>query len=373
MEQFKFNINYENCLTNLSSSIRKYFNLPYYHKTIPLIDKILEEKKPENLIVMLFDGMGSRIIKKNLPENSFLIKKQITEITSVFPPTTTAATTSLETGLNPIEHGWLGWTMYINPLNNVYTLFWNSKMGEKEVDESFIKIKENYLNPKRIVDELNENEICESYLLSPHCDENKKCNIKYQKLNNIFETLEELISKKGKKYIYVYNNEPDHTMHSKGCYSSEAIKEIKKINNSIEKFSQKINSDNTLIIVTADHGHLTNENVILCEEISHLMERNLSIEGRACSFKIKKGKEEKFKNKFNLYYGNDFHLFSKDEVIKNQFFGDGNMNFLYESAIGDFLAISKNKKNLIEPNDILLKSGHGGISDDESYIPIIII
>ena len=76
---------------------------------------------------------------------------------------------------------------------------------------------------------------------------------------------------------------------------------------------------------------------------------------------------------FNLYYGNDFYLFSKDEVIKNQFFGDGNMNFLYESAIGDFLAISKNKKNLIEPNDILLKSGHGGISDDESYIPIIII
>lgn len=372
MELFKFKINYENCLTNLSCSIKKYYNLPYNHKTIPLIDKILEEKKPENLILILFDGMGSRILKKNLSENSFLIKKQINEITSVFPPTTASATTSLISGLNPIEHGWLGWTMYIHPLNKIYTLFWNSEKGKKQSDNHFIKIKEKYLNPKTIVDELNENKICESYLISPFCDETNIFNKKYNKLNDMINILEELISKNGKKYIYVYNPEPDHIMHLKGCDSKEAIKEIKKINNQIEDFSKKINN-NTLIIITADHGHLNNENIILNEEISNLMERDLSIEGRVCSFKIKNGKKEEFKNKFIKFYGNDFNLFSKDEIIKNKFFGDGNMNFLFENALGDFIAISKNNKNLIESQDFPLKSSHAGISDDEVYVPLIII
>ena len=49
------------------------------------------------------------------------------------------------------------------------------------------------------------------------------------------------------------------------------------------------------------------------------------------------------------------------------------MNYLFEDAIGDFISISKNNKNFIESNDFSLKSGHGGITDDEVYVPLIII
>lgn len=103
--------NYKECLTNLTCSIRKYFELDYKHNTLDYIDKLLEEKQPKNVVVIPFDGMGSRILDRTLSKSDFLIKQKYKEITTVFPATTTAATTSMQTGLNPIEHGYLGWNM----------------------------------------------------------------------------------------------------------------------------------------------------------------------------------------------------------------------------------------------------------------------
>ena len=53
--------NYQECLTNLACSIEKYFDLTPKHNTLPYVDRILEEKKPENVVVILLDGLGSSI------------------------------------------------------------------------------------------------------------------------------------------------------------------------------------------------------------------------------------------------------------------------------------------------------------------------
>lgn len=105
--------NYNECLTNFACSIRKYFDLDYKHNTLSYIDKLLEEKNPKNVVTILFDGMGSNIIDRILKKDSFLIKNRIKSITTVFPATTVAATTSIMTGLNPVESGMLGWDMIL--------------------------------------------------------------------------------------------------------------------------------------------------------------------------------------------------------------------------------------------------------------------
>ena len=92
---------YNECLTNLACSIRKYFNLDYKHNTLPEIDEVLEANQPQKVVLMLFDGMGSRIIERTLSDNDFFRKNMIKEITTVFPTTTTAATTSIRTGYFP--------------------------------------------------------------------------------------------------------------------------------------------------------------------------------------------------------------------------------------------------------------------------------
>ena len=78
---------------------------------------LFEKKQPENVVLLLFDGLGSRIINTFLDKNSFLKKNLKTEIYSVFPPTTASCLNSLKTGLNPSEHGCLGFSVYVPPIN----------------------------------------------------------------------------------------------------------------------------------------------------------------------------------------------------------------------------------------------------------------
>ena len=127
--------NYNECITNLSNSILKHFNQETHHNTIEYLDNILD-KDYKNVIVILCDGMGSILLDEMLDKDSFLIKNRIKTITSVYPPTTTAATTSMLSGLNPNEHGWLGWDLYFKKENKVISMFTNTlKDSETKAEE----------------------------------------------------------------------------------------------------------------------------------------------------------------------------------------------------------------------------------------------
>ena len=150
--------NYKECLTNLACSIRKYFELEYKHNTLDYIDKILDEYKPKNVVTILCDGMGSNIMDRMLDGNSFLIKNRIKPITTVFPATTVAATTSMMTGLNPAETGMIGWDIYYKDIDKIISTFLNIEKGDKEekILQEAIDYNNKHMIRKTIVDEINE-------------------------------------------------------------------------------------------------------------------------------------------------------------------------------------------------------------------------
>lgn len=356
--------NYKECLTNLACSIRKYFELKYKHNTLDYIDKILEEDKPNNVIIILFDGMGSKILDKTLDENSFFIKNRYKDITTVFPATTTAATTSIRTGLNPIEHGWLGWNTYIYNIDKTITLFLKTEKGKNETCEEFTR--NNTLISRTIVDEINEKDKYNAYELFPF-GENK-----YSGFDDMINKIYNLTKKEGRKYIYAYNDEPDHTMHELGSDNEIVKRLIIERNNKVEELCNKIKD--SMVIVIADHGHLKVENIFLKDypEILNMLERTTSIEQRAVSFKVKKENFQDFSTKFNEVFSNDFDLLPKEEVINFKLFGDGIENELFDNAIGDFIAIAKSNKCLLTDGDDELFSHHAGYTDDEIFVPLIL-
>lgn len=359
--------NYNECLTNLACSIQKYFGLKSKHNSIGYIDKLLDEKQPKNVVLMLFDGMGSRILDRALDKNSFFRKNRIKEITTVFPATTTAATTSICTGLNPIEHGWLGWNMYIAPINETITLFLNSEKGKEGVSNNFLKVKEKLVQ-RTIIDEINENTEYSAIELFPFGEK------KYNNLDEMLQIIQEECNKEGKKYIYAYDTEPDHSMHDFGPDNSKVKKLIQIRNNKVEELCKKLND--SIIIIIADHGHKEVEHIYLKNypKIMEMLERTTSLEQRAVSFKIKKDDKERFVKEFNKNFGKDFQLYSKSEIIGHHLFGYGDENELFRDAIGDFIAIAENSnKCIITDGDEILKSQHAGYSNDEIYVPLIVI
>lgn len=360
--------NYNECLTNLACSIQKYFGLNTKHNSIKYIDNLLNEKQPKNVVVILFDGMGSRILDRTLDKTLFFIKHKVKEITTVFPATTTAATTSIRTGLNPIEHGWLGWNMYIAPINETITLFKNIEKGKEGViSNNFLKVKEKLVQ-RTITDAINENTQYNAIELFPF-DKNK-----YNNLEEMLEIIKEECNKKGKRYIYAYDTEPDHTMHDFGP-EDDKVKELIKIrNDKVERLCEKLND--SIIIIIADHGHKKVEHIYLKNypKIMEMLERTTSLEQRAVCFKIKKEYKEQFVKEFNKNFDRDFKLYSQSEIIKSNLFGYGDENELFRDALGDFIAIAEDSnKCIITEGDEVLKSQHAGYSDDEIYVPLIVI
>ncbi len=361
--------NYDECLTNLACSIRKYFGLEYHHKSILYIDELLAKKQPDNVIIILFDGMGSRILDRTLAENSFFRTNKYKEITTVFPATTTAATTSIRTGLNPIEHGWLGWNTYIKPIDKTITLFLNCEKGKEEVCQDFLEVKNKLVNTT-IADEIENAGVYRAKEFFPFKTGNA---ITYSNLDNMLNQITEETKIKGKKFIYAYDDEPDHTMHDYGA-DSEIVKNlIKERNKKVENFCN--NLTNSLVIIIADHGHIKVDNIFLNDypELLNMLERTTSIEQRAVSFKVKKEYLNIFVDKFNELFGNYFNIYSKSEILESKLFGDGTPNELFDAAIGDFIAIANSNKCLVTDGDDVLFSQHAGYTDDEVFIPLIIV
>ena len=361
--------NYNECLTNLACSIRKYFGLEYKHNTLDYIDAILEEQKPKNVVTILCDGMGSNIMDRMLPSDSFLIKNRIKAITTVFPATTVAATTSMMTGLNPVETGMLGWDMYYKDIDKTITVFMNSEKGDfeyKPLDEA-IEYNRKHMIRKSIMDELNEKTDYKGYTLFPF-GENA-----YKDLDDMYKIIEDKCNEDGMKYIYAYDTDPDHTMHEIGCDKPKIKSIIEDINRRIEKLSGKLTD--TVIFVVADHGHHNVENMFIKDypDIEECLLRNTSLEPRAINFFVKPDKKNIFENLFNKYFGNDFDLYSTEEVIASKLFGDGEENEIFRDALGDYLAIAKTDKTLLYEGSEVLKSQHAGYTEDEILVPLIVV
>lgn len=140
---------YDKSLLSLASSVLKHFGAESSHASYPYVDDLIA-KDYMNVVVMLFDGLGTKILDKHLPEDSFLRKHFVESFSSVFPPTTTAATVSIESGLSPAEHGWLGWSLYFSSIDTTVSIFPNTISGSKGVQAAQYHVARKFLPYKNI-------------------------------------------------------------------------------------------------------------------------------------------------------------------------------------------------------------------------------
>ena len=356
--------NYQDSIVNLACSIRKYFGLDPRHKTIKDIDELLERKQPRNVVVLLYDGMGYELLKRNLP-NSFFLNNCLRGFSSVAPATTTASTTSIITGKYPKEHGWLGWDLFFVPENKIVTMFTN-ELKDTSIKAANYSLAWKYYATETIMEEINLEGKYEAKYISPYGD------IKYDSLDEMLDKIYLTCMQDGKKFIYAYNPEPDSTMHELGTNHKKVLKLFKTINDKTEEMCKKLDDD-TVVIIVADHGHLNCEPILLDDysDFKETLDGDVWIESRLCSFKVKN--EDKFVLLFNKYFSDYFELRTKEEVIEMNLFGLGKEHKLFRKSLGDYFALGgTNKYFRYSKDSVNLKSMHAGFTEDEMIIPLIV-
>lgn len=227
-----------------------------------------------------------------------------------------------------------GWDMYFKDINKTVTVFTN-KIKDTNKDAENYNIIQRNLPYKRIDTLIQENnEEVNTTMLFPF-GENK-----YETIEDMIDRIEDICKNKQKNFIYAYVDNPDTTMHGTGTNSIETKSIIKLLNDEIEKLSKNVKD--TVIIVIADHGHINSSKVNLedYKDLKQMLERDISIESRACAFFVKEGLKEKFEKLFNKYFARDFILLTKQEVIDKKVFGIGKENGLFRDAIRRLPSIS---------------------------------
>lgn len=357
---------YNNSIVNLICSVLKHYGAEYRHNTLPVFDKYLE-KNYKNVVIMLFDGLGVHALETHLNKDSFLRKHFEAEISSVFPPTTTSATTTIETGLTPTEHGWLGWSLYFSEIDKIVNVFINTIKGTSEQAADY-HVGNTIIPYKSVYDIINETGNAKAYSVSPYGTN------KVSSYMEMFDETERLCSMDGNKYIYTYFEQPDADMHDCGYYSDEAAAWIEKIDRDVENMCHKLKD--TLIIVTADHGHISLKYKFVSDypELSEMLVRPVSIESRAACFYVKDEYKKKFADEFYKDFGHDFMLLSRQEVMEKRLFGDGRIHPKFQEFIGDFLAVAIEDTGIVNNHEChQFLSNHAGMTIQEMMVPFIVI
>lgn len=364
-------VNYNNCITNLTSSIQKHFSLTPNYKTNELIDKLLVQKDYENVIVFVFDGMGNSIIDKNTSKNHYLQTHRVGKMDSTFPPTTANCTTSFITGLNPISTGWLGWSTYYKDLSRVIDNYPNcDALSKEKIDGENIALKRMPIKDLGTIIQEKSNDEVKYFKVFPSFAENG-C----KSLKEFEHRICKICNQKGKKYIYAYWGEPDYTMHDEGTCNDHVKSILNKIGKTLHHIERK--TKNTIGIVSADHSQIDVTPIALYTyfDLLSCLKAPFSCDSRCAFFFIKEGKEEEFKQLFNKYFSQFYDLYSKDEVIENHIFGYGKENEMFKDEVGDYVAIAKDRyyfMQSVSEDGHFFKGHHAGGVKEEFSIPIIV-
>lgn len=364
---------YRNSILNLASSIFQAHGVETHHETLPILDAFLG-RRHRNRVFLILDGMGVDFLEHALPPDSFLRSHMIHTLTSVYPCTTTAAMTAYQTGLSPLEHGWLGWSLYFKEFGRAIDVFLDrDTMTGTEIQPSpamtlmpvtdlTCKVGTHggvSFQCRRILPPFSENGVTS--------------------MNQVVEKIREYCLGGSDQLVAAYWYEPDTLMHLDGPYCEKARAEIVAYDRMLAELAASL--EDTLFIISADHGQVEIERDIIINDIPALDECLImppSIEGRAASLFIKPTRIDDFRKAFGLLLGDQYTLMPRDEVFDRGLFGPGKAHPKVDDFVGDFLACATGH-SLLRYRSCLnrpltpFKGHHAGLLREEMVVPLIVV
>ena len=369
MDKEIFYPDYTNSTLGIPNSILAHYGAKPHHETLPVLDERLR-RGYKNVVLLVLDGMGSDVLKAHAP-NGFLMKHCTAQLSSVYPCTTTSALTTFETGLSPIEHGWLGWSHYFQEIGKCVDLFSNKESGtDRPAAEGNIVWES--LGFKNLFSQIQEADSnIECCRVSPFGEYRSKTN------EEVCNHIESLCKKDGRRYLYCYHFQPDMDMHDCGCYSERVKADIVLFDKQIEQLASGLSD--TLLIVTADHGQTDSKRLCIGEypEIRDCLSAPPSREPRSLSFFIKDEYKAEFPAIWKKHFEDSFLFMSGEEAFESAYFGAGTPHPRARGFFGDYVALATGKIGIWYRNEKgemkSFKSLHAGLTADEMIVPLILI
>ena len=183
-------------------------------------------------------------------------------------------------------------------------------------------------------------------------------------------------------YIYSYWPKYDHICHHHGKESRQAKKHLAEIDAAIRRLAEEIKGTDTLLLVTADHGHtsITRKNTVVFDkypEFQSYLTASKCGEARAVMLYVHREKRKEFKHFVLQRWKKECILIPSSELIKKKYFGLFKPHPALIERAGDYVLLAKEgyafREHKVSKKRPFHIGNHGGLSRKELNVPLVMV
>jgi len=317
---------------------------------------------------------------------------QLLEATTVFPSTTAAAITTMHTARTPQEHGNLAYFVWLEEFEQVTQMLrWGPGITRRGSYFDDPKLDPRpYAKVPSIHGRLREHGIA-SYVIEPEPFRSEAMTrmhareatyVGYHLPTTMGVLIRGLVEGRphGTRpaYVYAYWAGIDTSSHLYGPMSAEAAAEAAGFDLNLARAVGDRKAGDTLIILTADHGHsFTDPDKVIDllgdDQLRALLRNPIAGEPRLAF--LHADDPSAVRDHIESRWPDEFTLLSRDELLDAGLFGGRGDTSLAKRRIGEVLAMLSTDRAArimrVDGQDFRHRGSHGGMSPEEMRIPIL--
>ena len=338
-----------------------------------------EVKAATNIVFLIVDGLGDNYLCA-AGAGGAIARHRRAAISAVFPSTTASAITTSFTGASPAEHGLTGWFTYFSEAACVGAPLPFQRRGERNplgVAPATLFVEGalfDGLAARSIV--VSWRKIIDSPYNVHHCGRAER--LAYDDLPGFVEqTVAAVKSGAGKKLVYAYWPEFDALSHQHGVGSAEVRAHFGALDQAFGDLLARLAGTDTVLVLTADHGFIDcppAESVELPAPLAARLRFPLCGERRVAFCHVHD--EKSFIAEAAAFFGDRAEVRPSRALADEGWFGPGRAHARFAERIGDVALVMKGRgtvKDWVPGESRHLHIGnHGGTSEDEMHIPLVV-
>jgi len=314
-------------------------------------------------------------------------RAQLLEATTVFPSTTAAAITTMNTGRTPLEHGNIAYFVWLEEFAQVTAMLrWGpavTRRGSYFDDPGVDPLR--YVLVPSIHARLRERGIS-SVVIEPEMFRGEAMTrmhaaeasfVGYVLPSSMGVRLRGLLDSPRPSYVYAYWAGIDTASHLYGPRSEEAAMEAALFDLDLRRALGDRRAGDTLVLLTADHGHAATDpdkmlDIVGDDELRALLRNPPAGEPRLVF--LHTDRPELVREHLQRKWPGLMTLLDRDELIDAGLFGRGD-GATARRRIGEVVALFDRDLSAsivkVEGQTLRHRGSHGGMTADEMRIPVL--
>jgi hypothetical protein len=319
------------------------------------------------VVLLVLDGLGWSAVQDHATVMPHLAQMQGTAITTVAPSTTATALTSIATGLAPAQHGIVGYRMLVdNHVLNV--LRWTVAGRNRPPDPFDIQRHQPFLG--REVPVVTRTEFRDTGFTQAHLRGGRLAG--WHTVAGLVEQCRRAVEQ-GEKFVYAYYPGVDAIAHEYGLHDRVFARELAFADAIVGELLDALPA-NAALLVTSDHGqtHLEPESWVEIPELLSLASA-VAGDGRFRYLYANPNTRKELIGRAREVLSDRAWVYSRAEALESGMFGQGATGTV-PGRIGSVVLAAREPVAFVDPalpNERNLKSGHGSLTPDEMYVPLL--